>query len=398
MASYGHIEKDGSLYIGSAEGVEYVVKGRRGNWRASLRSNTALGVGETAPEAFYADTLQEVDAQLGEIASKIAAHRAKARKARHRVDVYAGGDEPAASYPFKTEAAAQWNFDYTSRRADEGVEMRLFLNGKEVERHTQPEKKRRSPRKPNTGRPAALGYDDFIAGRIGRDVFVACKVGLRGTDGEIVYPVMFSPIFTHDPDQETDVQFFEGHEMARILSNMAKDPRCSVPPLSLFSQSTFDEFVALCEKMLREDEEERGEAERRYGNRVHLRSPNPPMTEIAQAKAEIAKVAASIRLWKRPAAKRSVMATHALAKPAIQAVKEIARSVYGDPPTLRWDIERSKIAIAAIRDLVEEEAYLRRVLEQKTVTENDVSNASGILYNLERTLLRVIAFCLPPEY
>jgi hypothetical protein len=104
----------------------------------------------------------------------------------------------------------------------------------------------------NPGRPGALDYDDFIAGRIGRDVFVACKVGLRGADGEIVYPVMFSPIFTHDPDQETDVQFFEGHEMALILSNMAKDPRCSVPPLSLFSRSTFDEFVALCEKMLRE--------------------------------------------------------------------------------------------------------------------------------------------------
>jgi hypothetical protein len=150
MASYRHIEKDGSSYIGFAEGAEYVVSGRRGNWRASLRSNTALGVGETAPESFYADTLQEIDARLGEIALKIAAYRAKARKARHRVDVYEGGDEPVASYPFKTEADAQWNFDYTSRRADEGVEMRLFLNGKEVERHTQPEKKRRSPRRSNT--------------------------------------------------------------------------------------------------------------------------------------------------------------------------------------------------------------------------------------------------------
>lgn len=258
MASYRHIEKDGSFYIGFAEGVEYVVKGRRGNWRASLRSDTALGVGETAPEAFYADTLQEVDAQLGEIASKIAAHRAKARKARHRVDVYEGGDEPAASYPFKTEAAAQWNFDYTSRRADEGVEMRLFLNGKEVERHTQPEKKRRSPRRSNPGRPAALDYDDFIAGRIGRDVFVACKVGVRGTDGEIVYPFIYTSIFATDSDRgqgpldEHDVYVFEGHMMARILSNMAKDPHGSVPPLSVVDRSTFDEFVALCEKILRE--------------------------------------------------------------------------------------------------------------------------------------------------
>jgi hypothetical protein len=113
-----------------------------------------------------------------------------------------------------------------------------------------------SKRRSNPGRPAALDYDDFIAGRIGSALFVACKVGLRGTDGEIVYPFMLSHIFTTDANKgrlgEDDVRFFEGYEMARILSNIAKDPRCSVPPLSLFSRSTFDEFVALCEKMLRE--------------------------------------------------------------------------------------------------------------------------------------------------
>ena len=161
MASYRHLKKiDPFSYIGSAEGVEYAAKGRRGNWRVTLRSNTALGVGTAAPESFYADTLQEVDARLGEIALKIAAHRAKARKARHRVDVYEGGDEPVVSYPFKDEATAQRNFDHASRRAYEGVEMRLFLNGKEAERYMVPEKKRRSSRRSNSGVPdGALALD-----------------------------------------------------------------------------------------------------------------------------------------------------------------------------------------------------------------------------------------------
>ena len=145
MASYRNIQKVGSSHIGLAHGAEYVISGRRGSWTAALRDRRAERE-KTVPSLFHAPTLEEVDARL----DKIAAHRAKEGKARRRVDVYEGGDEPVVSYPFKDEATAQWGFDRASRGADEGVEMRLFLNGKEVERHTQPEKKRRSSRKPNT--------------------------------------------------------------------------------------------------------------------------------------------------------------------------------------------------------------------------------------------------------
>ena len=148
MARYRNIQKNGSYYIGKAKGAEYIISKTLGSWRAALRDRRAEK-GEAVPTLFFAPTLEEVDARL----DKIAAHRAKEGRARIRVDVYDGGDEPVASYRYKDEATAQFNFDMASRRADEGVEMRLFFNGKEVERYTKPEKTRRSSRKknPNSG-------------------------------------------------------------------------------------------------------------------------------------------------------------------------------------------------------------------------------------------------------
>ena len=155
MASYRNIQKVGSSHIGLAHGAEYVISGRRGSWTAALRDRRAERE-KTVPSLFHAPTLEEVDARL----DKIAAHRAKEGRARHRIDVYEGGDEPVVSYPFKDEATAQRNFDHASRRAYEGVEMRLFLNGKEAERYMVPEKKRRSSRRSNSGVPdGALALD-----------------------------------------------------------------------------------------------------------------------------------------------------------------------------------------------------------------------------------------------
>ena len=109
-------------------------------------------------------------------------------KARHRVDVYAGGDEPVESYPFKNEATAQWEFDYYSRKAPAGVEMRLFLNGKEVERHPQPEKTRRSSRKPNPPRGKVVGFftrDKLRELRDSEDAPLMCHVFAVGSGVEV---------------------------------------------------------------------------------------------------------------------------------------------------------------------------------------------------------------------